>query len=233
MEKIETKQNWTKDYFGNYLVVSNGIVIFGMVTVPESGIYIMETQVTQELYQTVVGNNPSHHKGEKHPVENVRMNDVKAFIKELNDLTNLSFILPTAKEWTKASNRKSSYKYADSDDLDSIAWYGENSNGYTHPVKQKRPNRLGLYDMCGNVYEWTSSETYRGALSLAQMTMPALKDKQPQVCYIIKGGSYRNAASVCETWSNSINRYSNYKGWEVGFRLVLDIEPMKNDISDE
>ncbi len=182
MEKIETKQNWTKDYFGNYLVVSNGIVIFGMVPAPESGIYIMETQVAQELYQTVIGNNPSHHKGEKHPVENVRMNDVKAFIKELNDLTNLSFILPTAKEWTKASNRKSSYKYADSDDLDSIAWYGENSNGHTHPVKQKRPNRLGLYDMCGNVYEWTSSETYRGALSLAQMTMPALKDKQPQIC---------------------------------------------------
>lgn len=226
MQNLETKQNWVKDTFGNYLVISNGIVIFGMVPVPGSNYYMMETQVTQELYQTVVGNNPSIHKGEKNPVENVGLKDINDFIEILNKLTNLSFRLPTASEWTKAAYGSSKYKYADSNDLDSIAWYGLNSNNITHPVKQKKPNRLGLYDMSGNVYEWTSSKTSRGLDIDWPIITPSQKTiiLKPQPCYVVKGGSFRNAASVCEVWSNSINRRSSYKGGEVGFRLVLDMK---------
>lgn len=119
--------------------------------------YIAETEVTQALWQAVMGNNPSFFKGQNRPVENVSWYDCQMFIDKLNILTGKIFRLPSADEWEFAARggiKSMGYQYSGSDNLDSVAWHSGNSYGSTSAVGQKKPNELGLYDMNGNVDEW-------------------------------------------------------------------------------
>ena len=118
---------------------------------------IGETEVTQELWQAVMGSNPSNFKGSQKPVEQVSWDDCQDFIKKLNALTDEVFSLPTEAEWefaARGGNLSHGYNYAGSKNRDDVAWYSRNSNGETHNVATKFPNELGLYDMSGNVWEW-------------------------------------------------------------------------------
>ena len=122
-----------------------------------SDFYIGETEVTQELWQAVMGSNPSYFSGTNLPVEKVSWYDCQTFIQKLNQLTGKQFRLLTEAEWEYAARggiKSKGYKYAGSNTLNNVAWYLDNSGSKTHPVKQKQPNELGLYDMSGNVYEW-------------------------------------------------------------------------------
>ena len=122
-----------------------------------SSYYIGQTEVTQKLWQAVMGSNPSNFKGDLRPVEKVSWNDCQEFVDRLNSLTGERFKLPTEAQWEYAARggRKSSgYKYAGSNDLGSVAWYSGNSGSQTHNVATKQPNELGIYDMSGNVEEW-------------------------------------------------------------------------------
>lgn len=122
-----------------------------------SSFYIGQTEVTQALWKAVMGNNPSFHKGNLLPVESVSYSDCKEFIKKLNKLTNRKFRLPTEAEWefaARGGNFSQGYKFSGGDNLNSVAWYTDNSGNNTHNVAQKQPNELGLYDMTGNVWEW-------------------------------------------------------------------------------
>ncbi len=130
--------------------------------------YIGQTEVTQALWQTVMGNNPSFfNEGDygtnlKRPVEEVSWNDCQVFISKLNELTGKTFRLPTEAEWEYAArggNKSQGYKYAGSNTIEDVVWYYRNayyvnSIGTTHTVATKAPNELGLYDMSGNVWEW-------------------------------------------------------------------------------
>ena len=124
-----------------------------------SDYYIGMTEVTQALWQAVMGNNPSAWKRDDMnlPVEMVSWDDCQVFITKLNQLTGRQFRLPTEAEWEYAARggkKSKGYKYSGSNNLGKVAWYSENSDNRTHEVAAKKPNELGLYDMSGNVQEW-------------------------------------------------------------------------------
>ncbi|MBQ0015371.1 MAG: formylglycine-generating enzyme family protein, partial [Bacteroidales bacterium] len=117
-----------------------------------SSYYIGLTEVTQELWQAVMGSNPSYFKGLYRPVENVSWDDCQTFISRLNSLTGKNFRLPTEAEWefaARGGTKSRGYKYSGSNTLDDVAWHVGNSGDKTHDVGTKAPNELGIYDMSG------------------------------------------------------------------------------------
>lgn len=120
---------------------------------------IGQTEVTQELWMAVMGkyNNHSEFRGAKRPVEMISYYDCEEFLEKLNKMTGQKFRFPTEAEWefaARGGNKSKGYKYYGGNVVGKVAWYKGNSKDKTHPVAQKRPNELGLYDMGGNVWEW-------------------------------------------------------------------------------
>ncbi|MGE0128339.1 MAG: SUMF1/EgtB/PvdO family nonheme iron enzyme [Blastocatellales bacterium] len=121
------------------------------VTVPR--FYIGKHEVTQAQWKAVMGNNPSRFQGgDNLPVEQVSWNDAKEFCLKLKQMTGKEYRLPSEAEWEYAARAGTTGAYAGN--LDSMAWYSNNSDSKTHPVGQKQPNAFGLFDMHGNVWEW-------------------------------------------------------------------------------
>ena len=141
----------------NMVYVKGGIFMMGVHEVTLSDYHIGETPVTQELWEAVMDDNPSLFTGDlQRPVERVDLYDCEKFIRKLNALTGAFFRLPSEAEWEYAArggNDSKGYLYSGSNDIDDVAWYYNNSSEITHPVKSKKPNELGLYDMSGNVWE--------------------------------------------------------------------------------
>ena len=153
-----------------------------------SDYYIGQTEVTQELWQAVMGSNPSYFKGDnRRPVESVSWDDCQEFIEKLNRLTGKNFRLPTEAEWEYAArggSKSRGYKYSGSNNPDAVAWYDDNSGGKTHPVAQKQSNELGLYDMSGNVIEWC--QDWYGDYSSNSQTNPTGASKGS--FHVLRGG---------------------------------------------
>ena len=161
-----------------------------------SDYYIGQTEVTQALWEAVMGSNPSGHKGDNLPVELVSWDDCQEFIQKLNQLTGKQFRLPTEAEWEYAAQggRKSrGYKYAGGNDIGSVAWYDVNSGTGTHPVVAKQANELGIYDMSGNVWEWCS-DWYDGYQSSSQSDPQGPSSGSFRV---YRGGSCYDIAGYC------------------------------------
>jgi len=122
-----------------------------------SPFHIGKFQVTQQQWQAVRGENPSHFKGNNLPVESISWNDATRFCLKLSEKTGKEYRLPTEAEWEYACLAGSTGKYCFGDDealLEKYAWYRKNSGKQTHPVGEKLPNDWGLHDMHGNVWEW-------------------------------------------------------------------------------
>ena len=111
------------------------------------GFRLGETPVTQQAWQRVIGQNPSHFKGASLPIETVNWDEAKAYCEAIGGR------LPTEAEWEYAARAGSTgARYGN---LDEIAWYSGNSGSQTHEVRRKSPNAFGLFDMLGNVWQWT------------------------------------------------------------------------------
>lgn len=158
--------------------------------------YIGVYEVTQEQWEAVMGDNPSQYSGENMPVDNVTWEAAGQFCEKLSALTGKTYVLPTEAQWefaARGGNKSEGYKYSGSDTVDDVAWYWENSFFTTHPVGEKQPNELGLYDMSGNVYEWCSD--WYGDYSADDTIDPAGPESGTQKCS--RGGGWAsNAAGV-------------------------------------
>ena len=186
--------------------------------------YIGKTEVTQELWEAVMGSNPSFFSGNKNrPVENVSWDDCQVFINKLNGLTGKSFRLPTEAEWEYAARggkKSKGYKYSGSNTIDDVAWYDTNSAGTTHPVSSKAPNELGLYDMSGNVWEWCSD--WYGKSYYEESPEPNPTGPKVGTLRVKRGGDWYFSANKCRvSYRNSNSQH--YQTSENGLRLVLDI----------
>lgn len=186
-----------------------------------SSYYIGETEVTQELWEAVMGSNPSFFSGNpQRPVEKVSWNDCKEFITNLNNLTGMNFRLPTEAEWEYAArggNESQGYKYSGSNTIGNVAWYSGNSGDATHNVKTKSPNELGIYDMSGNVYEWC--EDWLGDYSSGSQTNPTGPSSGSR--RVLRGGNWIYSAVVCRVSARSSSNDPDYGRNYYGFRLAL------------
>ena len=202
------------------------------------------TEVTQELWQAVMGDNPSHFNGVQtewcldfetweeypddvdygtnlqRPVENVNWDICQEFITELNQLTGKNFRLPTEAEWEYAArggSKSQGYKYAGSNTIGDVAWYMDNNPGSgTQPVGTKAPNELGLYDMSGNVNEWCQ-DWYGSYPSDSQVNPvgPATGSN-----HVYRGGNLSDFAKYCRVSNRYMSGPENWLHF-VGMRLVL------------
>lgn len=168
------------------------------------GFWMGKCEVTQEQYEAVVGRNPAGYKGAKSPVENVSWTDAVAFTDRLNGMgilpAGVASRLPTEAEWEyacRAGTNTRFYSGNSESDLARIGWYGAsrvllyggNAGNQPHTVGEKEPNKFGLYDMIGNVWEWCSDwyGPYSGGGAI-DPTGPATGIKR-----VRRGGAFPNA----------------------------------------
>ena len=170
----------------------------------ENPFYIGKYPVTQALWKAVMGedNNPSYFKGNDRPVEKVSWEDAQEFIQKLNVKTGKAYRLPTEHEWILAASVDNTI-YSGSDDIDEVAWYYGNSEDQSHPVGQKKPNSLGIYDLTGNVWEWCQD-----------------RYEKKETFRVVRGGSWFFDPQDCRCTYRLSGR-PQYRGYDVGFRLAL------------
>ena len=164
--------------------------------------YIGETEVTYGLWSAVMddGLQPSEESAVL-PITDISLDDCFDFLDRLDSITGCKFYVPPYEHWLYAAYYgKSAQKETN---LSEIAWHSGNSNGKANPVKSKKPDGLGLYDMVGNVEEWTISG--------------------PDPLFIIAGGSYQNDSVDCSLDSYSIN-HADVKMGHIGLRLIMAYE---------
>ena len=185
-----------------------------------SSYYIGKTEVTQGLWQAVMGTNPSAVHGFELPVGAVNWNDCVTFIERLNSLTGQSFRLPTEAEWefaARGGNNSRGYLYAGGNVIDNVAWYYDNARySYGRRVATKQPNELGIYDMCGNNYEWCAD--YYGDYSADAQTDPQGPDTGSY--RVVRSGSWYTTAAECRIATRDAGAPDEV-GVHIGFRLAL------------
>jgi formylglycine-generating enzyme required for sulfatase activity len=197
--------------------------------------YISKAPVTQALYRAVMNENPSDYKGDHNPVESLHWFDAARFCNALSKAMNIApaykingktvewvqdasgFRLPTEAEWEYSARGGTIARFACGDlesGLEAMGWYNKNSGRKTHPVGQKEPNAWGLFDMHGNVYEWTWD--WYGASPRGSVNDP-LGDSNGS-CRVMRGGSWNFDAQYCRSANRSGNSPVN-RIYYLGFRL--------------
>ena len=214
--EIATKKNLDDilERFGKLTVMVNNVAIEMILVKGYHGgdFYIGKYPVTHAQWNALSVGNYSpctfNYTDKDNPEDNVSWNECQRFIKGLNSKTGRKFRLPKESEWEYAArggNKTHNYTYSGSNILDDVGWSKSNSDGKSHPVGEKKPNELGIYDMSGNVWEWcedlfSSSGSER----------------------VIRGGSWYNADSRCAVSCRS-KENPNICGFNIGFRLVMDV----------
>jgi len=180
-------------------------------------------EITQKQWFDIMKSNPSATVNcPKCPVESVSWFDVQEFIKQIHLKTGIQYRLPSEAEWEFAATggtKSNNYKFSGSDVLKDIAWFRENTAYDPKPVGMKKPNELGIYDMTGNVWEWTNDWTdyYYYSISPADNPPGPISGK----CKVFRGGAYNTGVDSLRV-SFRGHGFPNEKLMSLGFRLARD-----------
>ena len=193
-------------------------VMYHQVTL--SNFHIAETEVTQDLWDIVMHDNPSvGNGGQACPVDNVSWTDCQEFISRLNQLTGRNFRLPTEAEWefaARGGNKTHGYTYSGSNNINDVGWSEDNSGDRTHVVATKQANELGIYDMSGNVWEWCQ-DWYAPYPEQAQVNPQGPETGTER---IVRGGCMWGHTRFCTVFYRMCYPPEFYRG-DVGLRLAL------------
>ncbi|MCE7578196.1 formylglycine-generating enzyme family protein [Aliivibrio fischeri] len=188
--------------------------------------YISKFEVTQEIFESVMGSSLSYFQDPNVPVNNLSWQQANFFIQKLNELTGETYRLPTEAEWEYAArggNLSKGYIYSGSDNIDDVAWYSKNANNRAHPVGMKQPNELGLYDMTGNVGEFVSDAYDDNFYRVSPKNNPnnARDEASGLVHKSVRGSSFSYDANESENYRRDFASQSIIMS-DMGLRLVRD-----------
>ncbi len=192
------------------------------------GFWVLETETTQALWKSVMGDNPSKFTGDSKPVDTVSFLDVQEFLEKLSSVAKLPedarFQLPTEAQWEYVA-RAGQVGSLPEGLLEKVAWFGDSNDGGTHDVATKEPNSWGVYDMLGNLWEWTADkigdfdkDDEGNGISVVDPT-GATDEETPAEIRVDRGGCWDSHDYECRP------AYRGYydgdrKGPYVGFRFI-------------
>ncbi|GLR74585.1 sulfatase [Aliivibrio sifiae] len=190
--------------------------------------YISKFEVTQELFESVMGSSLSYFQSPDIPVNNLSWQQANFFIKKLNEMTGETYRLPTEAEWEYAArggNASQGYAYSGSNNIDEVAWYSKNANNQAHPVGMKHPNELGLYDMTGNVGEFVSDAYDDNFYRFSPKDNPNnARDEASGLAHkTVRGSSFSYNANESENYRRDFASQSIIMS-DMGLRLVKDAQ---------
>lgn len=183
--------------------------------------YIGEVPVTQRFWNLVMNDNPSRFVNDDCPVDSISWNSCQVFIERLSYMMGVKFRLPSEAEWEFAARGgilSQNYRYSGSNRLEDVAWYKDNSHFTTHPVKEKRANELGLFDMSGNVWEWCNDfySDFEREVQYDPIGPPS------GIHHVYKGGCWCEDEDCRVTMRRAgLPDFSSYGG--LGFRLAMTL----------
>jgi formylglycine-generating enzyme required for sulfatase activity len=189
--------------------------------------YIGKTEVTQKLFEKVAGWNFSYFPCNDCPVNNISWMNIHSFLNKLNMLTGKKFRLPTEAEWAyaaKGGTRTLGYTYSGSNNISEVAWYSGNAEQRSHPVAQKKPNELGLYDMTGNLCEFVRDDMMMNLYTKSPRVNPFFSINKPikfTSLKVTRGSCYEFDADESQLYRRD-GATSNVRMPDIGFRLALD-----------
>lgn len=188
--------------------------------------YISRYELTQDIFEQIMGWNNSYFACDKCAVNNISWFNMQLFIERLNKATGREFSLPTEAQWAyaaKGGNKSKGYQYSGSNDISDIAWFAGNANNKSHPVGLKKPNELGLYDMTGNLWEFCLDDMSRKAYSRTKNHNPFqgdINNLERKAMKVIRGGGYEFSAKENLVFMRD-GATNNVRMADIGFRLAL------------
>lgn len=189
--------------------------------------YIGRYELTQDVFEQIMGWNNSYFPCGECAVNNVSWFNMQLFIKRLNSATGKKFSLPTEAQWAyaaKGGNKSKGYQYSGSNNIDDVAWFDKNSNNKSHAVGLKKSNELGLYDMTGNLWEFCLDDMSRKAYTLTESHNPFMGNKENitrKAMKVIRGGGYEFSATENLVFMRD-GATNNVRMADIGFRLVMN-----------
>lgn len=188
---------------------------------------IAKYEVTQELYEAVIGNNPAKYKGPRNSVEMLDWEEAMTFCRKVTDeLRKRKLIkdgeqirLPSEAEWEYACRAGTTTRFSFGDkieDLGQYCWFTGNAKGNDPPVGVKKPNPWGLYDIHGYIWEWCLDAWHPDYKDAPTDGKPRQADAKERV---LRGGAWTSTAEQCRS-AYRFHRPANTRGPDIGLRCV-------------
>lgn len=188
------------------------------------GYFVGVTEVTQKEWNQISKENPSKFKEDLLPVEHVLFEDAAKFAKDYSNEGVIKYRLPTEAEWEIACRAGSETPFNGAAPLQDLGWFHDNAENKPHAVATKLPNAFGIYDMHGNVWEWTSDTSAE---------YPDGSQIDPKISNtgggnrVKRGGSFATSSTFCRSAYRNLYAPLVFRQANTGFRLVFDAELLK------